>query len=136
MLTIASTDLCLLGCPRNAGRSVCGDRLGGSCLGRCAATVVELGVTRPPVPYILAGQRPLTVYSGAAIVSPMTNASTYQAQSARDAQAAGCEARYCEYLDHHAHELHAYFTARGDHESADLMLTRSWSESLRGNDGD
>jgi len=31
--------------------------------------------------------------------------------------------------------MHAYFTARGDTETAEQMLTRSLSEALAGNEG-
>ncbi len=64
-------------------------------------------------------------------------AKQYQAQSARDAQAAnfGRES-YWDYLEQHAHELRDKYLASGDQERADAMLTRSLSESLAGNNGD
>jgi hypothetical protein len=59
----------------------------------------------------------------------------YSSQSARDAQAAGQE-DYALYLEQHAFELRGRFLAAHDWATADLMLTRSLSESLMGNDGD
>lgn len=61
----------------------------------------------------------------------------YQSQAARDAQEHnyGGES-YWEYLDRAAAESHVHYMRRGDPERAELMLTRSLSEALRGNDGD
>lgn len=62
---------------------------------------------------------------------------TYQAQSARDAQTYGYgNERYWNYLDRSAQEKCEYFAARGDHEMAAQMMTRSLSAALAGNDGD
>jgi hypothetical protein len=60
---------------------------------------------------------------------------TYGSQSARDAQAAGKE-DYALYLEQHAYELRGRFLAKHDFVTAELMLTRSLSDALRGNDGD
>ncbi len=63
--------------------------------------------------------------------------SAYRSQAARDAKASGYGGEsYWERLDRHALDLHAYFTARGDTETAESMLTRSLGESLVGNDGE
>jgi len=43
--------------------------------------------------------------------------------------------RYWEYLDNHAQRMADYFTRKGEPERAALMLTRSLSEALAGNDG-
>ena len=59
----------------------------------------------------------------------------YTAQSARDAQRSYSES-YCDYLEQHAQELYAYFTARNEPEKAQEMLTRTLSEALMGNDGE
>lgn len=62
---------------------------------------------------------------------------TYKSQDARDAQAYGYgDKRYWDYLEQSSLKNHAYFTERGDHERAALMLTRSLSQALMGNDGD
>ena len=60
---------------------------------------------------------------------------TYESQSARDASRA-YEARYCEYLDEAAKRYRDYFTARGMHELAAEMMTRTLGQALVGNDGD
>jgi hypothetical protein len=63
-------------------------------------------------------------------------ATTYQAQSARDAQATGYGGEsYWSYLEEAALRMHRYFLGRGETEQAELMLTRSLSEALAGNDG-
>jgi hypothetical protein len=60
----------------------------------------------------------------------------YRAQSARDAQAGNYgEESYWDYLETHAKELFDFFTAKGQHERASEMFTRSLSDSLVGNDG-
>jgi hypothetical protein len=61
----------------------------------------------------------------------------YQSQAAQDAQRInyGGES-YWEYLDRAAAESHAHYMRRGDPERAELMMARSLSEALRGNDGD
>lgn len=62
---------------------------------------------------------------------------TYRSQSARDAHLADYGGRdYWTYLDAHAHELHDYFMAKGDPDTAAEMFTRSLAGALRGNDGD
>jgi hypothetical protein len=62
---------------------------------------------------------------------------TYTAQSALDAQRIGYGGeRYWDYLESAAYETRDYYLRHGDPEQAELMLTRSLSESLRGNDGD
>lgn len=60
----------------------------------------------------------------------------YKAQSAIDAREAGYGGKsYWDYLERHAEELHAYYTAKGDESTARQMFTRSLSESLQGNEG-
>lgn len=61
----------------------------------------------------------------------------FEAQSARDAQAGhygGLD--YWTYLDQSAKETRDYYLRHGRPEQAALMMTRSLSEALRGNDGD
>ena len=43
---------------------------------------------------------------------------------------------YVDYVERSSLEMCAYYVARGDFENAQRMLTRTWSESLIGNDGD
>lgn len=60
----------------------------------------------------------------------------YKVQSARDAQEIGYgDESYWDYLEESALEKHTLFKKRGDNDTANLMLTRSLSESLAGNDG-
>jgi hypothetical protein len=60
----------------------------------------------------------------------------YKVQSARDAQEIGYgDESYWDYLEESAFEKHTLFKKRGDDDTANLMLTRSLSESLAGNDG-
>ncbi len=62
--------------------------------------------------------------------------SKYKSVSAREAEAGEYgEKRYWDYLEQQAHELHSYYTKRGDHAEAAKMLTRSLSEALSGNEG-
>ena len=61
---------------------------------------------------------------------------TYMSRSAQDAHRGGSSVDYCDYLEQHAHESHDYFMRHGDPEMAMQMLTRTYSESLMGNDGD
>ena len=65
-----------------------------------------------------------------------TPAKQYTSQAARDAQATGYGSpSYWDYLEEHAHELHAYFTRKGDTVKAGQMFTESLSDALRGNEG-
>lgn len=60
-----------------------------------------------------------------------------RSRSARDAQTSGYgNDGYWQYLDQSAQEHHDYFMARGAAEMAELMFTRTLSESLMGNEGD
>lgn len=64
-------------------------------------------------------------------------ATDYAARSARDAQDSGYGGPdYWQYLEDHAHELHAYFLARGDDDRAREVMTRTLSDALAGNEGD
>jgi hypothetical protein len=68
--------------------------------------------------------------------TPLDIHGEYKAQSARDAKASGYGAKgYWDSLEEHAHELAERFKARGDHQTAARMFTRSLSEALAGNDG-
>lgn len=60
----------------------------------------------------------------------------YAAQSAQDAQAFHYGGRsYWDYLEKASKESRDYYLRKGDPERAELMMTRSLSEALRGNDG-
>jgi hypothetical protein len=59
----------------------------------------------------------------------------YTAQSAKDAQNAGYEESYCDYLEHEARFLRGYYIGRSDSKKAQLMLSRSLGEALIGNNG-
>lgn len=62
---------------------------------------------------------------------------TYQSRAAQEAEAMGYGDRgYWDYLERHAHEMHAHYAARGDAQAAASMLTRTLSEALAGNDGE
>jgi hypothetical protein len=60
---------------------------------------------------------------------------SYEFQAARDAQSMGYSERYCRYLDESSREHYDYFLRRGDHDTAESILTRSLSEALQGNEG-
>lgn len=66
----------------------------------------------------------------------MPDITPYNSQAARDAQQAGYDDGYCEYLEWAAHDHHALYTRLGDPAKASEMLTRTLSEALMGNDGD
>lgn len=60
----------------------------------------------------------------------------YKSRSAREAQAGRYgDKSYWDYLDRYAQELHDYFLSKGDKDKAELMLNRSLSEYLTGNNG-
>lgn len=62
--------------------------------------------------------------------------STYEAQSARDAQASGYgDKSYWDHLDQSAQEHCAYFIGKGDEVMARLMLTQSLGDALIANNG-
>lgn len=61
----------------------------------------------------------------------------YKSQAARDAQKQGYGGpSYWAELDRSCRESYRYFLRHGDKERAEMMMTRSLGESLRGNDGD
>jgi len=61
----------------------------------------------------------------------------YWSRSATDAHESGAyESHYVDYLEIAALRHHIYFLRHGDPVQADLMMTRSFSESLIGNDGE
>lgn len=63
-------------------------------------------------------------------------ATRFQSQSARDAEEMNYgKESYWQYLDQHAFELRDYFLRKGDPVQAKEMMTRSLSDSLKGNDG-
>lgn len=59
-----------------------------------------------------------------------------RAQCARDAQRSNQTESYVRYLDDASVGKHAYYTELDQPERAEEMLTRSWGQSLVGNDGD
>lgn len=62
---------------------------------------------------------------------------TYEARSARDAQAIGYgDESYWDYLEAAAFEHRDYYLARGDIVTARTMVTQTLAEALRGNEGD
>ncbi len=65
------------------------------------------------------------------------DAKKYTAQTALDAQRIGYGSEsYWDYLERAARESRDYYLRNGNSERAELMMTRSLSEALRGNDGD
>lgn len=61
----------------------------------------------------------------------------FTSQAARDAAAMGYGGEsYWAYLDRATQENHAMWLAKGDHDRAASMLTRSLGESLASNNGD
>ncbi len=60
----------------------------------------------------------------------------YEARSANDAREMGYGGEsYWQYLDEHAKRMRDYCLRHGDPEQAAEMMTRTLSETLRGNDG-
>jgi hypothetical protein len=61
----------------------------------------------------------------------------YKSRSARDARDIGYGNKaYWDYLERHAHELHAHYTGKGDTVNAERAFTDDLGETLRGNEGD
>jgi hypothetical protein len=62
---------------------------------------------------------------------------TYEAQSARDAQARGYGGEgYADYLEQHARDTRDYYLRHGELEKAAEQMTRSLGDALAGNDGE
>ena len=62
---------------------------------------------------------------------------TYESQAARDASRTGYgDSRYWQALDDSERRSRDYYRARGDHASAERVMTRSLGEALEGNNGD
>lgn len=61
----------------------------------------------------------------------------YTTRAAKDATASGYGGQgYADYIERHTLETAEYYRARGMHERADEILTRSLGAALIGNDGD
>lgn len=66
-----------------------------------------------------------------------TAAPAYQSRAAQQAQEGGYGSKsYWDMLDASAMRMRDYYAERGQHADAELMMTRSLSEALMGNDGD
>ena len=65
------------------------------------------------------------------------NATEYESRSAQDARDRGYGTEsYWSYLDRAARESRDHYLRLGDPERAELMMSRTLVEALRGNDGE
>lgn len=60
----------------------------------------------------------------------------YKSRCAKDAQEMGFEKTYCDYLEESSTRHANYYKDRCLPQKADEMMTRTYCESLIGNDGD